>query len=177
MIHVDLDTMIDPCILPFSNQYRHYIDWAPQMSPTPESLPEGKPPTECHVDSDGATLYLGALRDADIWPSTVWLQTKDTANGKGETVGSLVEKLAAFREPEYDDVDKCEFCEGVKIGFTEELERMQESHRIRLWGLCLDCVKAGGVNRGECRYEHTKPMSYTVQASAVQGATAGNQGA
>lgn len=181
MIHVDFDTMIDPCIIPLTKETHHYIDWAPQMSPTPESLPEGQRAIECRVDSDGAALYLASLREAGMWPSTVWIQPKDTVDGKGETIGSLIEKLADFREPEYDDADRCEFCEGVKIAFTEELERMQESHRIRLWGLCLDCYdKPGGVNLGECRFEHTKfidrstEVPRTSQATAGQGATTGN---
>lgn len=29
-------------------------------------------------------------------------------------------------------------------------------HKDRLWGLCLDCYKAGGTFQGECRYDHYK---------------------
>lgn len=33
---------------------------------------------------------------------------------------------------------------------------VREMQRERLWGLCLDCYKAGGFCEGECRFEHGK---------------------
>jgi len=67
-----------------------------------------------------------------------------------------VEKIKVFREPPYDDCDRCAGCFYVKENFTEELERVQEKHAKRLWGQCLDCYKAGGTEQGECRYQHAK---------------------
>ena len=74
-----------------------------------------------------------------------------------------MEKLKNSREPEYDDCDKCEFCEGIRINFTEQLDGTKALQAERLWGLCLDCYKAGGVNVGECRFEHAKPQLQLLQ--------------
>ena len=127
------------------------------MSPEPEETPTGQPPVNCRVDPDGAVEYLGALRDAEVWPPTSWEKPK-ASGGSGSTIGLLIDRLKHFREPEYDNADRCEFCEDVKIKFTEQLDTMKEEQEKRLWGLCLDCYKAGGVNVGECRFEHAKPQ-------------------
>lgn len=113
-------------------------------------------------------LYLGALRDAQIWPSTTWARPK-APNGTGATIGDIVEKLNHFREPEYNDADKCEFCEGIKIKFTEQLDTMKDMQKDRLWGLCLDCYNAGGFNAGECRFEHTKPQKPQTGGLGIDG--------
>ncbi|KAK4956292.1 hypothetical protein LTR10_005814 [Elasticomyces elasticus] len=73
-----------------------------------------------------------------------------------EQAGALVSTIQAFRIPEYDDCDKCEFCEDVKTAFGTAVDLVKKMHKERLWGLCLDCFKAGGINAGECRYEHSK---------------------
>lgn len=132
------------------------------MSPDTTETPNGQPPVECHVDSEGAMLYLGALRDAQIWPSTTWPRP----NG---TIGDVVEKLKYFREPEYNDADKCECCEEIKIKFTEHLDTLKDIQKDRLWGLCLDCYKAGGVKAGECRYEHAKTQQAQSGGLGISG--------
>ena len=131
----------------------------------------GHKPGWCRVDPDAAWEYLGALRDAEIFPSTTWARPS-AENATGVTIGQVVEKVRAFRKPEYDDVDACEFCEGVKALFTKQLKALKREHEKRLWGMCLDCYKAGGINPGECRFEHAKVGG---QASS-QGADGGGLG-
>jgi hypothetical protein len=48
-------------------------------------------------------------------------------------------------------------------------------HMDRLWGLCLDCFKAGGVNPAECRYEHQKAKVSSWLAGQQAIAQAGQQ--
>ena len=150
VLRKDLDTLADSCAYAFSKQYKHYIDYAPGI--TPDSDEGG---SECRVDGDGAGIYLGALRDAQILPSTQWARPR-LPDYNGATIGGIVANLDDFREPEYDDCDKCEFCEGTKIKFAKQLDITKAALKDRLWGLCLDCFKTGGVNAGECRYEHVK---------------------
>lgn len=140
------------------------------MSPDADETPSGKPPVECRCDQDGAVEYLGALRDAHIWPSTVWNQIKHDA-GSGATIDDVINKLKYFKEPEYNDADRCEFCENVKISFTETMDVTKDAQADRLWGLCLDCYKAGGINAGECRFEHAKAVQ---PARAVSASTTGS---
>ena len=132
------------------------------MSPDTTETPNGQAPVDCQVDSEGAAVYLGALRDARIWPYTTW----EKPNG---TIGDVVEKLKYFREPGYNDADKCECCEDIKIKFTEHLDTVKDAQKVRLWGLCLDCYKAGGVNEGECRYEHPKTQQAQIGGLGIQG--------
>jgi len=75
------------------------------------------------------------------------------------TLGALISQFQAFRTPSYDDCDKCDFCEHVKTRFSLAVDVVKKMHKDRLWGLCLDCFKAGGVKEGECRYEHSKPKA------------------
>ena len=164
-LHNDLNSLADTCIYSFSKQGTHYIDYAPGISPDSDEVAN-----DCHVDSEGAKEYLGALRDAEIWPSTIWARPT-LSGGCGASVGNVVDKLHSFREPEYDDVDKCEFCEIIRIKFTEALDRMKETQKERLWGLCLDCYKAGGVSACECRYDHAKAQP--AKAQQTQGQTSG----
>lgn len=162
----DVDFLADSCALVFSEDVKHYIDYAPGMSPEPNDGGGGR--NDCHVDSQGAMEYLGALRDADIWPPTKW-QELTTNRSAGASVQTLVDKLISFREPDYDDCDKCDFCEGVKVNFTKQLERTRENQRDRLWGLCLDCYNSGSTNPGECRYEHAKPHLPQSTGLGIQG--------
>ncbi|KAK3050839.1 hypothetical protein LTR09_007916 [Extremus antarcticus] len=150
----EIDNLIETCAFTFSKGASHYIDYAAGLSPTTSETPSGKS-THCVVDAEGAKDYLGAIRDAGIWPSTCWSWFDEGAD-KHITVGELVEKIKVFREPPYDDCDRCAGCFYVKENFTEELERVQEKHAKRLWGQCLDCYKAGGTEQGECRYQHAK---------------------
>ena len=168
LLRNDLDTLADAAAFAFSKENQHYIDWAPGLEPEPGETPSGRAPSTCHVDSEGAKEYLGALRDAQIWPSTVWDKPKGPT-GIGFTIGDVVEKLKFFREPEYDNVDRCEFCEDVKIKFTEQLDTTKEEHEKRLWGLCLDCYKAGGINPAECRYEHAKAVQAQANGLGING--------
>ena len=75
------------------------------------------------------------------------------------TMEGVIEAIKDFEVPDYDDCDKCEFCEDVKEKFSNALAAMKKDQGGRLWGLCLDCFKADGVFTGECRYEHTKPKA------------------
>lgn len=91
--------------------------------------------------------YLGALRDANIWPATKWPTTNLLA------ITSAIEK---FRIPEYDASQNCNFCYHVEDEFAEALNELKEEHKDRLWGLCMECFKAGALKPGECTYQHDK---------------------
>jgi len=152
-LRLDLDLLTDPCSIALSKEAHHYIDCPPDTEPEAADLPlgsDGEPekPTICAVDSQAAPLYLGALRDAGLWPPTAW--------GATRTAEQLIEGFDRFREPEYDDCDKCEFCLPLVEAFDQKLMLVKKLHKERLWGLCLDCFTAGGVNRGECRFAHVK---------------------
>ena len=132
------------------------------MSPEPEGSDDRQTPGLCHVDSEAAKVYLGALGDAEIFPSARWEETS--------TIGDIVAKVGAFVAPDYDDSDKCDFCDEVKVNFTGRLAALKKEHEKRLWGMCLDCYKAGGSNAEECRYEHAK---VGVQANVAAGRAGG----
>ncbi|KAK5128362.1 hypothetical protein LTR85_003030 [Meristemomyces frigidus] len=153
-VRVDIDLLVDSCSLGFSKTAEHYIDYAPGM--TPDADDEGRIGSICHVDSGAGTLYLGALRDAHIWPSTVW----------PASLGAIIEAIRDFRVPDYDDCDKCDFCEDVKARFGQMFAVVKQMQAERLWGLCVDCFKAGRVNAGECRYEHSKPKPQLASLAA-----------
>lgn len=151
-LRLDLDLLIDPCSAALGKEASHYIDYPPGTEPESNELPfdsSGEPekPVACAVDSQAAPLYLGAMRDAGLWPPTVW---------GARTAEQLIEAVERFREPEYDDCDKCEFCLPLVEDFDTKLVLVKKLHRERLWGLCLDCFTAGGVNKGECRFAHVK---------------------
>ena len=151
-LRLDLDLLIDPCSIALSKESHHYIDCPPDTEPEASDLPlssDGEPekPTVCAVDSEAAPLYLGAMRDASLWPPTAW--------GK-RTIEQLIQGFDRFREPKYDDCDKCEFCLPLVETFDQKLMLVKKMHRERLWGLCLDCFHAGGVYSGECRFAHVK---------------------
>jgi len=149
-LRLDLDLLTDPCSIALAKESHHYIDCPPDTEPEAADLSDGEPekPTVCAVDSQAAPLYLGALRDAGLWPPTAW--------GATRTAEQLIEGFDRFREPEYDDCDKCEFCLPLVEVFDQKLMLVKKLHKERLWGLCLDCFNAGGVNRGECRFAHVK---------------------
>jgi hypothetical protein len=144
-LRLDLDLLLEPCAIALGRESHHYIDCPPNMEMDPEELPltsDGEPgkPVVCAVDSQAAPLYLGALRDAGLWPPAAW---------GARTVGQLITAVERFREPEYDDCDKCEFCLPLVESF--------ELHGERLWGICLDCFSAtAGVDKAECRFAHVK---------------------
>lgn len=138
------------------------------MSPEPEDEDgAGGRPGVCRVDADASWEYLSALREAGIYPSTIWPRA-DEGGRKAYSIVDLVEKIKGFREPEYDNADQCEFCEDVKGLFSRKLEELRKVHGERLWGMCLDCYKAGGVNAGECRYEHAKILPAGAQAAGTE---------
>lgn len=142
----DLDLLLEPCSVVFSKSAEHYIDYAPGMVPEPED--DGRiGGSMCHVDQTAAMLFLGILRDERIWPATVW----------PPSLGEIVDAVKMFRMPDHDDCDKCEFCEDTQIKFRDAMKMVKSMHGTRMWGVCLDCFKAGGFNAGECRYEHAKP--------------------
>ena len=152
LLRMDLDKLVDKCAYSFSSEGKHFIDYPPGSNPD-EDPSTGRKPPECRVDGDGGFVYLGALRDAQIWPSTEWVGAETT----GGRIGDVVDALVHFREPEYDDCDKCVCCNEIKTEFIDAVERLRQVHKERLWGLCLDCYKAGGINDDEeCRFEHAK---------------------
>lgn len=146
------------------------------MSPDPDETEGGRKPGWCRVDTDAAWEYLGALRDSEIFPCTVWQALGGDDQPRGLTIGDIVEKVKCFREPDYDDSDKCEFCEDVKTMFTEKLEELRKAHEKRLWGMCLDCYKAGGINGGECRFEHAKGGGRQATSPKANGGGLGISG-
>lgn len=144
-LRVDIDLLVDTCAAALAKENRHFIDFPPDVDPE-EGEPKG---VNCVVDSQGAPVYLGALRDAKIWPATAW----GANNAEG-----IVQAIKNFREPDYEDCDKCEFCLPLVSDFAEKLKLVRKLEDERLWGLCLDCFKAGGANVNECRYAHVKAL-------------------
>ncbi|EME88863.1 uncharacterized protein MYCFIDRAFT_206147 [Pseudocercospora fijiensis CIRAD86] len=127
----DLDIVLDPLAEALSDDARHYIDCAPGDDPTPPDTP-----IPCIVDKDASTLYLSALRDANLWPSSKWSTTTTT-------LAELVRKFTDFRIPEYDASDACYWCINSGEGFAEG-EGVGEGGG------------GGGVNLGDCRVVHEK---------------------
>ena len=160
-LRMDFDSLADIAVRYFSREFKHYIDWAPEMSPDPSETPSGKEPVRCRVDGDGGQEFLGALREAQIWPSEVWFRDIDNVSMREEdasrvSIGDIVDRLAEFLPPDYDDADRCEFCDGIKEAVVAGLKRVKQEQKERLWGLCLDCFRANGVNAGECRFDHAR---------------------
>jgi hypothetical protein len=147
-LHVDI--LVDPCAIALGKESHHYIDCPPDTEPDElPVLPSGEPgkPVVCVVDSQGAPIYLGALRDVGIWPTLAW---------GAKTIGELIQATTALSTPDYDDCDRCDFCQPLTDTFAEKLALVKKLQAERLWGLCLDCFRAGGINLGECRYPHVK---------------------
>lgn len=145
-VRIEVDLMVDPCSVAFADSHRHYYDQPP--GETSSGGDPRKMDLLCRVDEQASVEFLGALRDEKIWPATVW----------PSSIGALVDIVREFSTPEYDDCDKCAYCAGVKDLFEAAVARIKKQQAERLWGLCLDCFKAGGLNAGRCRYEHVKPM-------------------
>lgn len=121
------------------------------MSPEPEDTPTGKPATTCYVDAQDTQVYLAALCDARMWPSTAWEKSGSNVGGP-RAIGDMVPKLDRFREPEYNNLDKCECCMDVKKTFLEALKKVKTTQQDRLWAVCLGCCT--GRNAEECRLDH-----------------------
>jgi hypothetical protein len=151
-MRLHLDILIEPCAEALGKASHHYIDCPPGMEPDTDDLPttpSGEPgrPVTCAVDSQAAPLYLGALRDAGLWPTISW---------GGKTIEELIQAVREIRIPDYDDCDKCDCCLPLTEVFADKLALVKKLQDERLWGLCLDCFKAGGLNQGECRQKHGK---------------------
>lgn len=186
-VRMDFDTLADVAVRCFSREFKHYIDWAPEMSPDASETPSGKPPARCRVDGDGGQEFLGALREARVWPSDVWFRTGDDSirmsaeEANQVSIGDVVNRMAEFMAPEYDDADRCEFCDGIRTESVAAVKATKLAQKERLWGLCLDCFNADGLNAGECRFEHTKvqekkaKMSVQTVETAQQGPQKGQE--
>lgn len=153
-LRLDLDLLVEPCAIALGEESRHYIDCPPGMDPDDLEVPKasnGTPgkPVLCVVDEQAVPSYLAALRNASIWPPTAWA---------GKTAQQTVDAIREFRVPDYDDCDKCDFCLPLVEEFAKKLMLVRKLQRERLWGLCLDCFNAGGINEGECRFAHVKPV-------------------
>jgi len=153
-IRAEIDLMVDPCSLVFQPSAEHHIDWPAHLEPDEDE--DGNTPGLCWVDRQAAIDFLGELRQQHIWPSTVW----------PVTLGALVNAIKTFNVPKYDDADKCEFCEDCKGKFALSVSVVKSLYINRLWGMCLDCFKAGGFDAGECRFEHSKPRLRSLGGSA-----------
>ena len=160
-LKADLDIIVDTCAEALSDDAKHYIDCAPGDEPHPD---EGKEAVQCVVDKEGATEFLAALRDANIWPATKW----------GNTVEGVVKAIENFRVPDYDASDQCYWCLHVEDKFVTAIDLVKKMHEERLWGLCLDCYQAGGLKEGECRVEHFKAKSLSASMVARRIASGGS---
>jgi hypothetical protein len=140
-LKADLDLLIEPCAESLADETQHNMGCAPD-----EDDITGEAPDPCYVDKEGGTEILVSLRDDDIWPSTRWTNILD----------KTVQAIAQFAPPDLNRIDECYYCIGVHEKFAQALLLVQAMHRDRLWGLCLDCIRHGGLFVGECRYEHFK---------------------
>ncbi|KAK4619512.1 hypothetical protein CLAFUW4_11271 [Fulvia fulva] len=164
-LKADLDIIVDTCAEALSDDAKHYIDCAPGDEPHPD---ENREAVQCVVDKEGATEFLAALRDANIWPATKWVNT----------VEAIVNAVKKFRVPEYDASDQCYWCLHVEDKFATAVDLVRKMHEERLWGLCLDCYLAGGLKEGECRVEHAKAKTLSaglVARRIVSGGSAASR--
>lgn len=152
-LRVDLDLLIDPLAESLAEDSKHYHDCAPGDEPPEQPSDDNETPQYCPVDKEGATEFLAALRDANLWPATRWPTSSHVISGP---VGTVVHAIENFRVPDYDATDACYWCAHVEDRFARSLNLIRAMHKDRLWGLCLDCYKAGGTFQGECRYDHYK---------------------
>lgn len=150
-LRVDLDLLIDPLAETLSEDSKHYQDCAP--GDEGQSSTNNEIPQYCPVDRECAAEFLAALRDANLWPATRWQTSTHVISGP---VGTVVHAMENFRVPDYDATDACYWCVHVEDRFARSLNLIRAMHKDRLWGLCLDCYKAGGTFQGECRYDHYK---------------------
>lgn len=151
-LRVDLEDMISPLGDAFAKEYSHFVDSPPGDDAVPVELGGDPDPERCVVDKEGAALFFGALRDAKIWPANSWPQTNLVA---------VTEALVKLQIPDHDTSDGCHFCAGVRVEFTDAVNELRQEQKDRLWGLCLDCFKAGRARteNEECAYEHDKPAA------------------
>lgn len=149
-LRLHLDLLTEPCAVALGRESHHYIDCPPDTDPEEAGIDTPERPAVCVVDSQAAPLYLAAMRNEGIWPSTTaW---------EGKTGQQVIDAIREFRVPEYDDSDKCDFCLPLVEEFAKKLMLVRQLQKDRLWGLCLDCINAGGINAGECRFAHVKGM-------------------
>ncbi|KAK6429444.1 hypothetical protein LTR95_014408 [Oleoguttula sp. CCFEE 5521] len=145
-LRFDIDLLLELCAVALDKESKHYIDCPPDTDPDP--VPAWSDlAVICSVDSQAAPIYLAAMRDAELWPPSAWAKHQ---------IGDVVERVREFRVPDYDDCDKCDFCLPLPEAFEAKLRLVKKLQKDRLWGLCLDCFKAGGVFQGTCRVEHVK---------------------
>ncbi|OQO10875.1 hypothetical protein B0A48_04176 [Cryoendolithus antarcticus] len=151
-LRFDIDLLLELCAVALGKESKHCIDCPPDTDPEP--APAGSDPAViCAVDSQAAPSYLAAMRDAELWPPSAWAKHE---------IGDVVERIREFRVPDYDDCDKCDFCLPLTEAFEAKLKLVKKLQKDRLWGLCLDCFRAGGVFHGTCRVEHVKVGSTAV---------------
>lgn len=147
-LRIQIDLLTEPCAIALGKESHHYVDCPPDTDPEEAGIDTDDKPDVCVVDSQAALLYLAAMRDAGIWPST-------TAWG-GKTGKQVIDAIRELRVPEYDDSDKCDFCLPLVEEFAKKLTLVRHLQKNILWGPCLDCFNAGGTNPGECRFAHAK---------------------
>ncbi|OQN95417.1 hypothetical protein B0A48_18432 [Cryoendolithus antarcticus] len=148
-LRFDIDLLLELCAVALDKESKHYIDCPPDTDPDP--APVGSDPAAiCAVDSQAAPSYLAAMRDAKLWPPSAWAK---------DEIGDVVQRIRDSRVPDYDDCDKCDFCLPLTEAFDAKLKLVKKLQKDRLWGLCLDCFKAGGLFQGTCRVEHVKVAS------------------
>ncbi|CZT16097.1 uncharacterized protein RCC_01938 [Ramularia collo-cygni] len=149
-LRIDFDDIHSPLADALSSQYKHYVDTPPGDDGTSIAM-GGDPDAEyCVSDKEGALEYLAALRDAKLWPESLWPRTN---------LAAITDLVAKLRIPEYDASDACHFCAHVDEEFANAMDDVRLDHKDRLWGLCLECYKAGGIRAEECTYQHEKPSS------------------
>lgn len=162
VLRADVDDLILPLADTMSNDATHYVDNPPGDDPTPVSMGGDPNPVHCVVDREGAIEYFSALRDAKIWPAPTW---------PDKNLKTTIDAIANFRIPEYDSSESCHFCIHIEDEFVAGVDDLKAAQRERLWGLCLDCYKFGGVNPGDCRYEHSKPVVTTLAVRSLGNAS------
>nr|OQO26577.1 hypothetical protein B0A51_06768 [Rachicladosporium sp. CCFEE 5018] len=145
-LRFDIDLLLELCAVALGKESKHYIDCPPDTDPDP--APAGSDPAViCAVDSQAAPSYLAAMRDAELWPPSAWAKHE---------IGDVVKRNRELRVPDYDDCDKCDFCLPLTESFEAKFKLVKKLQKDRLWGLCLDCFRSGGVFQGTCRVEHVK---------------------
>lgn len=153
VLRLDADLLVGPVYHALAKASQHFIGFAPGVDPEPGELSPGVDPVNCAVDEQGAPLYFAALRDGRILPATLW----------GDSAASVIDAFRNLQVPEYDDCDRCEGCIPLVDVFADRLSSLRKAHKERLWGLCLDCFNAGGINHGKCRVDHGKQIPQQQQ--------------
>lgn len=112
-LKADLDIIVDSCAEGLADDNKHYVDCAPGADPTPEDLQEADDDGEieiCTVDKDGATRYLCALRDSNMWPATRW----------PNSLSAIAKIFENFSIPKLDSAgDECHWCIEIKVRDAE----------------------------------------------------------